>query len=128
MIKPKFEFQCIRESDKIYFILKNVSPLSISNIKLESFILQDHDGKENNIILWNNSFPTSIGTQETVKFDYEHSFLKQRPIGAREFICVFSMEDEYDNVFKCVAKKDVSNCKVDGALGMKTRKMRMKKR
>ncbi|QUC66924.1 toll/interleukin-1 receptor domain-containing protein [Aristaeella hokkaidonensis] len=118
MAKPKFELRCVKEDNSIYFVIKNVSSSIISNMTLQSFVLKEGNGDTENILLYNNSFPTSLGQNEEYQFKYDHKYLRQRPIGAKSFYAVFTLEDENDNAFQCELSKDVSNCNdTDCALG-----------
>jgi len=81
--------------------------------------LKYFDGDTINILRLKNSFPTSLGPHEQSKFIYDHNFIRKRPAGAAFLECCFTMEDDEDNIYNCIAKKDISNCyDVECALGM----------
>lgn len=110
MAKPKFELKCQKDSyDTVYFSIKNVSSVPVSNIHLESFDLIYLDKHRDNVLLFNNVFPTSLSSNQEVQFKYDHKYLRNRPATAFAFEMSFTFEDDDDTKYFCKASKNVQN-------------------
>lgn len=108
MAKPKFELKCQKDSyGTVSFTIKNVSLVPVSSMRLETFELVLCDQQRENILLVNNSFPTSLWANQEVEFKYDHKYLRKRPIIAFVFEMVFTFEDDNDNEYYCKASKNV---------------------
>ena len=110
MIAPKFELTCkCYGGSNMTFVLKNVSSLIVSNIRMEAFDLIHVDGDCQNLITTDIKVPTSLGPNEAGEFAFSHRTFEQRGVGYKEFRFVFTAEDEYLNEFRCVATKNVQD-------------------
>ena len=110
LIAPKFELtcKCYGGTNKT-FVLKNVSSLIVSNIRVEEFALIYVDRDCQNLITMDIKLPTSLGPNEAREFTFNHRTFDQRGVGYKEFRFVFTAEDEYLNEFRCVATKNVQD-------------------
>ncbi len=110
MSKPKFELICKSDGGtNRVLVMKNVSSTIVSNIQVESFELIYHDGNGENLLPYDNIFPTSLGPNETKEVSCLNPTLTHRGVGFNTIRLIFTAEDERSNKYKCVSTKNVED-------------------